>query len=65
MPDRNINPHILNEIKKQCNDDNAMRVFLYELVYEEAKNKSGWHWKDTYREMLDKQSSDWSNNDEN
>ncbi len=64
MPDRNINPQILNEIKKQCGNDNSLRVFLYELVYKEAENISGWWYKETYKELLEKQSANWSNSDE-
>ena len=64
MSNRNINPQILNEIKKQCKGDNSMRVFLYELVYKEAENISGWWWKETYKELLKTHSANWSTSDE-
>jgi len=64
MTDRKINPRILKNIRRNSRGDDAIADFLVDLVYEEAENSSGWHWRRIYKEKVKQYSERWRNEGE-
>lgn len=59
MSNRKINPRILENVRENSEGDDAIRRFLVNLIYEEAENSFGWHWRDTYRRKVRQYSETW------
>lgn len=59
MGDRKINPRILENVRENSKGDDAIRRFLVDLIYEEAENAFGWHWRETYRHKARQYSERW------
>ncbi|MHC1572701.1 MAG: hypothetical protein ACXQTL_08195 [Methanosarcinales archaeon] len=65
MGDLKINERILESIRENSESDKVLENFLIELIYEEANHPGQWHWKETYRKLIDKHLADWGEGDEN
>jgi len=63
MNSKGINEKILKAVKETC-DDAIIRVFLMDILYDEAEHPGRWWWKDTYKKKIKKYSSDWGEENE-
>jgi hypothetical protein len=60
MTDSRINIRILNGLKRQTEDDEAIHEFLVDLIYDEVEHPGHWQWKGIYTAKLREASAKWS-----
>ena len=59
MTDARINKRILNGLKQQSEDDEAIHQFLVDLIYDEVEHPGHWQWKGSYRAKVRDGSANW------
>jgi hypothetical protein len=59
VSERKLNPRILDKVRENSEGDDAIRDFLVDLIYEEAENSFGWHWRETYNQKVGEYSKKW------
>jgi len=64
MSDGRINERILTCIAKNSEQDEAVRRFLLDIVYEEAEHPGQWRWKEAYIKRVRQYSEERGGSDE-
>mgnify|MGYP000861918593 CR=1 FL=1 len=60
-----LNEKIINGIKENCEGDSVIEKFLIDLMYEEVNHTGQWRWKESYKQKVEKSSSEWGKKNEN
>lgn len=59
MSDAKLNPRILRQLRHNSQDDESVFEFLKELILMEAQNRSGWWWREPYRNKVEEYATRW------
>lgn len=59
---KRISEDVLQVLKKECENDEVMELFLTDLIFEESEHSGVWWWKKTYKKFIKKYQSEWRDN---